>query len=174
MTRTSVRHQEALRRARERQRVKVAAETLSPEQISRLEAMPFRRLTETDRRRLAASTCGWCKGPIEYKARGRIPKWCSAACRQRAWEQSRAAASGRSAVQIVERWIEVPVPQPAPPTATFRPRHRQWVDVLDELAAQLDTGSIYDRDLPELTGALNRALDAFGRHPYVRQQASRR
>jgi len=173
VVRKSVRQQEELRRERERKHARDAAETLSPEQIRRLAAMPFRRLTETDRRRLAASTCGWCKGPIEYKARGRIPKWCSAACRQRAWEQSRAAASGRSAVQIVERRVEVPVQQPAPPTANFRPRHRQWVDVLDELAAQLDTGSIYDRDLPELTGALNRALEAFGRHPYVRQQASR-
>lgn len=127
--------------------------------------MPFRRLTETDRRRLAASSCGWCGGPIEYKARGRIPKWCSAACRQRAWEQSRAATSGRSAVQVVERRVEIPVEKQALPPA--RPRHADWVGVLNELARQLDTGDIYDRDLPELTGALNQVLDAFGRRPYV-------
>lgn len=54
------------------------------------------------------------------------------------------------------------------------PRHQQWVGVLNELATQLDTGAIYDRDLPELTGALNRALDAFGRRPFVRRQAGRR
>jgi hypothetical protein len=133
--------------------------------------MPTSRLTETDHRRLAAATCGWCDGPIELKARGRIPKWCSASCRQRAWEQLRAAASGRSAVQIVERRVKVPVQQPA---TSSRPRHQQWVAVLDELAAQLETGALYDRDLPELTGALNRVLDAFGRRPYVRHHAARR
>lgn len=169
MGRKSVRQHEALRRARERQRAKDAAENLSPEKVRRLEAMPFRRLTETDRRRLAASSCGWCGGPIEYKARGRIPTWCSASCRQRAWEQSRAAASGRSAVQVVERRVEIPVEQQTPPPP--RPRHAEWVGVLTELARQLDTGDIYDRDLPELTGALNQVLDAFGRRPYIRRQA---
>lgn len=133
--------------------------------------MPFRRLTETDRRRLAASSCGWCGGPIDYKARGRIPKWCSAACRPRAWEQSRAAASGRSAVQVVERRVEVPVEKPTPPPA--HPRHAEWVGVLNELAQQLDTGAIYDRDLLELTGAMNEVLDAFGRRPYVHRQTGR-
>ena len=91
MVRKSVRQQEALRRARERQRAREAAETQAPEGPRVPEAMLNRRPTETDRRRLAAATCGWCDGPIEIKARGRIPKWCSAACRQRAWEQSRAA-----------------------------------------------------------------------------------
>jgi hypothetical protein len=76
-------------------------------------------------------------------------------------------------VQIVERLVEIPAEQPAPSTSALRPRHQQWVEVLDELAAQLDSGAIYDRDLPELTGALNRALEAFGRRPYVRQQARR-
>lgn len=61
-------------------------------------------------RRLAASTCEWCGGPIAVKATGRPPKWCSPSCRQRAWEQSRAAASGRSAVQVVERRVEVQIP----------------------------------------------------------------
>jgi hypothetical protein len=171
MVRKSVRQQEALRRARERQRTKDAAETLPPAEVRRLEAMPLRRPTETDRRRLAASRCGWCGGPIEYKARGRIPKWCSASCRQRAWEQSRAAASGRSAVQVIERRIEIPVPQT---TTRTSPRHHKWVAVLDDLATQLDTGAIYDRDLQDLTGALNRVLEAFGRRPYVHRQAAGR
>ncbi len=166
MVRKSVRQQESLRRARERQRVREAAETTTPEAPRVPEAMLNRRPTETDRRRIAAATCGWCDGPIEIKARGRIPKWCSAACRQRAWEQSRAAASGRSAIQVVERRVEVPVVMPTPPPA--RPRHAEWVGVLNELAEQLDTGALYDRDLPELTGALNQVLDAFGRRPYVR------
>lgn len=171
MVRNSARQQKALRLARERQRAREAAEASAPQGPRVPEAMLHRRPTETDRRRLAAATCGWCDGSIEIKARGRIPKWCSASCRQRAWEQSRAAASGRSAVQIVERRVEVPVQQPA---TSSTPRHQQWVAVLDELAAQLDTGTLYDRDLPDLTGALNRVLDAFGRRPYVRQQAERR
>jgi hypothetical protein len=165
MARKSVRQQEALRRARERQRARAAAETDAPEGPRVPEAMLNRRPTETDRRRLAAATCGWCDGPIEIKARGRIPKWCSAACRQRAWEQSRAATSGRSAIQVVERRVEVPVAMPTPPPA--RSRHAEWIGVLNELASQLDTSDIYDRDLPELTVALNRVLDAFGRRPYV-------
>ncbi len=172
MVRNPARQQKALRLARERQRAREATEVQAPEEIRRQTAMPNRRLTETDHRRLAAASCGWCDGPIELKARGRIAKWCSARCRQRAWEQSRAAASGRSAVQIVERRVEIPVRQPA--TVDPRPRHEQWVPVLDELATQLDTGAIYDRDLPELTRALNRALEAFGRRPHVRHQAGRR
>ena len=48
-------------------------------------------------RRRAATTCGWCGVAIQPKARGRIPTWCSPACRQRAWEQARAVVSGRSA-----------------------------------------------------------------------------
>lgn len=167
MVRKSVQQQEALRRARERQRAREAAETNAPEGPRVPEAMLNRRPTETDRRRLAAATCGWCDGPIEIKARGRIPKWCSAACRQRAWEQSRAATSGRSAIQVVERRVEVPVVMPTPPPA--RPRHAEWIGVLNELAEQLDTGALYDRDLSELTGALNQVLDAFGRRPYVRR-----
>lgn len=68
-----------------------------------------------------------------------MPKWCSAGCRQRAWEQSRAATSGRSTVHIVERGIKIPVEEPAPPRA--HPRHAQWIGVLNELAEQLDTGA---------------------------------
>ena len=173
MERNSARQQSALRQTRERQRAREAAQVPAPEQTRRQPSLPNRRLTESDRRRLAAATCGWCDSPIEFKARGRIPKWCSAACRQRAWEQSRAAASGRSAVRIVERRVEIPAQEPARSTAALRLRHQHWVEVLDELAAQLDSGAIYDRDLPELTGALNRALEAFGRRPYVRQRARR-
>jgi hypothetical protein len=45
----------------------------------------------------------WCGGPMQPKPRGRIPKWCSPACRQRAWEQARAATSSLAAVRVVER-----------------------------------------------------------------------
>lgn len=109
----------------------------------------------TSSRREAAKTCGWCGGPIEIKPTGRIPKWCSAACRQRAWEQSRAAASGRAAVTIVERVVEVP--------AVRAPRRDEWAPLLCELTAQLDDGRVYARDLPDLRTALTELTAAFDR-----------
>jgi hypothetical protein len=51
--------------------------------------------------------CGWCGREFSILPRGRMPKWCSATCRHRAWEQSRAAKSGRAAVQIVRQTVEV-------------------------------------------------------------------
>lgn len=124
-------------------------------------------------RRQAATVCGWCGGPIQQKAKGRIPKWCSASCRQRAWEQLRAAASGLAAVKVVERRVEVVAKQgpSLPPPGT--PRHGDWAPVLTELAAQLDTGAIYDRDLPALTSALNDVLAAFARRPHVKARTGR-
>jgi hypothetical protein len=59
--------------------------------------------------RQAARTCGWCGDPIEVKPRGRIPKWCSPACRQRAVGAGSRGGAGRSAVQVVERLVEVQV-----------------------------------------------------------------
>ncbi|MCW3040017.1 MAG: uncharacterized protein JWM31_1922 [Solirubrobacterales bacterium] len=97
-------------------------------------------------RRRAASTCAWCGEPITVKATGRLPKWCSATCRQRAWEQARAASSGLSAVQVVERRVETPAPIP--------PTRHDWPHLLGELVTQLDTGRIYNRDLDELSVAL--------------------
>ena len=109
-------------------------------------------------RRAAATACGWCGGPITARARGPIPKWCSATCRHRAWEQTRAAASGRAAVQIVERRVQVPTPQPL--------TRRDWPQALAELAAQLADGRIYDRDLAGLSIALDAVLVAYHRrHP---------
>jgi hypothetical protein len=94
------------------------------------------------------------------KATGRLPKWCSSSCRQRAWEQARAAASGLSAVRIVEHRVEIPTP--------LTPTRRDWAPLLQELARQLADGRIYDRDIPELTEALDAVLQAFSRHPGVR------
>src|SRR6059058_5259020 len=98
-------------------------------------------------RRASATTCGWCGGLITPGSRGPIPKWCSAACRHRAWEQARAAASGLSAVRVVERRVEVPTPA--------SPARRDWPALLQELGRQLDSGRVYDRDLPELAVTLD-------------------
>jgi len=116
----------------------------------------------SDRRR-AATTCSWCGEPMQPKPRGRIPKWCSPSCRQRAWEQARAAASGLAAVRVVERRVEVRTPA--------APTRRDWPDLLVELACQLDDGRVYDRDIPRLAGALNAVPEAYSRRPYVRRRA---
>jgi hypothetical protein len=114
-------------------------------------------------RRDAATRCGWCGGAIETKATGRIPKWCSPACRQRAWEQSRAAASGRSAVEVVERVVEVPAEHDR------TPRREQWPALVRELTAQLDDGRIYARDLPDLSDVLNDLVAAYNRRQTPRR-----
>ena len=106
-------------------------------------------------RRTAATTCGWCGGQITPRSRGPIPKWCSATCRHRAWEQSRAANSGRTAVQVVERRVEIRVP--------LEPTRRDWPRLLGELAGQLDDGRVYDRDLPALGRALDPVLRSYRR-----------
>lgn len=67
-------------------------------------------------RAAVVTTCGWCGTRIAPKPRGRLPTWCSSTCRHRAWEQRRAAASGRSAVEVVDRRVEVFVPPPTPPS----------------------------------------------------------
>ncbi len=111
-------------------------------------------------RRAAASDCAWCGGPITRRSRGPIPKWCSATCRHRAWEQTRAAASGRSAVEVVERRVEVPVP--------VTPARRDWSGLLNELARQIEDGRVYDCDLLDLSDALGAVLEAYRRRPSVR------
>ncbi|MGZ4663685.1 MAG: hypothetical protein ACXV5Q_01195 [Frankiaceae bacterium] len=116
-------------------------------------------------RRLAARTCGWCAGPISVKLTGRLPKWCSPSCRQRAWEQSRGAASGLAAVRVVERRVEIPTP--------IAPRRQDWLCVLGDLARQLEDGRIYDRDLLALADALNAVHDAYNRRPFVRSLTGR-
>jgi hypothetical protein len=104
-------------------------------------------------RRTAATTCGWCGGLITPRRRGPIPKWCSATCRHRAWEQTRAAASGRHAVQVIERRVEIRVP--------LKPTRRDWPRLLGELSRQLDDGRVYDRDLPGLGRALQPLLRSY-------------
>ena len=98
---------------------------------------------------------------MEVKARGRLPKWCSAACRQRAWEQARAATSRRNSVELVERRIEVPVPE--------TPRQEQWVAMLGQLTAQLNYGGVYERHLDAIAPALAEAVDAMRRRQAAQQ-----
>jgi len=72
-------------------------------------------------------------------------------CHHRAWEQSRAAASGHSAVHVVERILTVPA---RPPASAPKPRQLAWVDVLRELATQLEQSAVYDRHLLAIAATL--------------------
>jgi hypothetical protein len=160
VARKVVRQQEALRRARERRLAKVTAELKPDLDLVRQSAMRDPHTTDAERRRLAATACAWCKGPIEVKARGRLPKWCSATCRQRAWEQARASTSGRATVEIVERRIEVPIPE--------TPQQDHWVPMLEQLTTQLTYGGVYERHLDAIAPALNEAVSALRRRQAAR------
>ena len=111
--------------------------------------------------------CGWCGAAILLPARGRTPKWCSSSCRHRAWELSRAAASGRAAVQVVDRVVEVdrPVTVVQEVLVATVPQGAAWPAALAQLATALDTGRIYDRDLPALAQALAGVAEALDRRP---------
>jgi hypothetical protein len=85
-------------------------------------------------------------------------------CRHRAWEQARAASSGRSAVDVNERRVEVPIP--------IAPSRRDWPGLLGELAHQLNDGRVYDRDLPGLARQLEPLLEAYKRRVHATEPLS--
>jgi len=150
-------------RARQRDRERHRRQQQEPstaQQQPALEAAPAEGRSRGAGRRAAATTCGWCHGSITSRSRGPIPKWCSATCRHRAWEQDRAAASGHSAVHVVERVVTVPA---GPPASVPRLRQLAWVDVLRELAAQLEQGAVYDRHLLAIAAALDDVVRAVDR-----------
>jgi hypothetical protein len=111
-------------------------------------------------RRLAGQVlaCGWCGQAVSVKARGPVPKWCSGACRQRAWSASRAASAGAAdRVRVVDREVLV-VPGDGP----------GWAEHLGALARQLGQGPrvVADYDLDAVAGAVSRVVDALA----VREQ----
>ena len=109
--------------------------------------------------------CGWCGSPILLPARGRVPKWCSSSCRHRAWELTRAAASGHASIRVVDRVVEVAKPVPVIEHVPVSPHGPAWPHALADLTAELDTGRVYDRDLPALADALGQVLNALDRRP---------
>jgi len=119
--------------------------------------------------------CAWCGTTFTLATTGRIPKWCSQSCRQRAWEQRRAAESGRSAVDVVVRIVEVerPVLVPQRVAVPTIPKGGAWPDALAELVDQLDRGLVYDRHLPHLVRAINEVLVAMERRPASRRSPRR-
>ena len=117
--------------------------------------------------------CGWCGSPILLPAPGRVPKWCSSSGRHRAWELTRAAASGRAAVHVVDRAVEVDKLIPVIDQAPASPHGTAWSYALADLVAELDTGRVYDRDLPALADALGKVLSALDRRPGWRRHPHR-
>ena len=114
--------------------------------------------------------CGWCGAEVTVPTRGRVPKWCSGTCRHRAWEQARAAESGRAAVAVVARVVETVRTQTVVqhhrttvPVAVHPTNAHEWARLLEELAGKLDAGRVYDRDMPVLIPAANALIDALQR-----------
>jgi hypothetical protein len=160
----------ALQRERERRRRQQRERSTAP-QPPPLEVVPAEDGSRAGARRAAATTCGWCERAITPRLRGPIPKWCSATCRHRAWEQSRAADSGRSAVEIIERLVTVPTTRRA---SAPTPRQLAWVDLLRQLATQVEQGTVYDRHLAAIAEALDDVMRAAHRRRGTAQRSSRR
>lgn len=159
----------ALQRERERRR-RYQRERSVTEQLSPSDDPSEGDSSKAGARRAAATTCGWCHRAITSRSRGPIPKWCSATWRHRAWEQARAAASGRSAVDIVERIVLVP----APPASGPRPRQLDWVDLLRQLTVQVEQGAVYDRHLAAVAAALDDVMRAVHRRGSTAQRSKSR
>lgn len=127
-------------------------------------------MTSRPRRRTGQLlVCGWCSREFTPASRGRAPKWCSQACRQRAWEQRRAADVGLAAVQVVQQVVEVEKPVEVKVVervaVPLRPTRHDWADLLSTLTDQLDRGLVYDRDLPEVAAHLAEVFRALERRP---------
>jgi hypothetical protein len=102
-------------------------------------------------------TCRWCKVTFRPKATGRLPSWCSARCRRRAWEQKRAAESGLVAVEVVRETVVKRRGRER------QPRRTEWVELLEQLSRQLDDGRVYDRDLTDIRAALAMVVESSAR-----------
>ncbi len=118
--------------------------------------------------RPATLTCRWCKETFRPKSTGRLPKWCSAPCRRRAWEQKRAAESGLVAVEVVRETVVKRRGRER------QPRRTEWVELLEQLARQLDDGRVYDRDLVVIRAALHVVAEASARRRGPRPPRRRR
>jgi hypothetical protein len=66
---------------------------------------------------------------------------------------------------MVERVVVTPAPPPPPSRA---PRHGEWVDLLHQLAGQIDRGLVYDRELATVASAVDEVIAAFRRRPHRR------
>lgn len=109
----------------------VSARSAASGQLAAVSSVPTGSSASGRRQAGQRVPCGWCGRLFEVKARGRMPKWCSAACRHRAWEQERAARSGRAVIEVRDRYVA------ATPTGTF-----EWLDQLHALTDQVRHGHL--------------------------------
>ena len=94
------------------------------------------------RERVRERDCEMCAQRFTVGAKGRIPSYCSPACRQRAWALRRAGETlgrGDPRPQVVREVVDrVEQVFTETPTEGFWPsRARPWAEGLDQLAAQL-------------------------------------
>lgn len=93
--------------------------------------------------------CERCAEPIEVRSRGPLPRWCSATCRQRAWEERRALRSlGHEAGA---RKLH---------PSTVRLDTEGWLEQLEALRAQIDEGHLDASSLVGLLDGVRAALVA--------------
>lgn len=110
--------------------------------------------------------CGWCGRAVDVPARGRVPSWCSSACRHRAWEARRANREHALDVKVVTHTIEVEkrVIQTVEVSVPLEPRRAEdWAAMLELFASRLAQGRIYRRDLPALEPAVRRLVQVWNR-----------
>lgn len=120
-----------------------------------------------ERRRPGQSVeCGWCGRAVDVPPRGRVPSWCSSACRHRAWEARRAEREQAPDVRVVTRTIEVekPIVKTIEVQVPAEPRNAEdWAALLELFATRLAQGRIYRRDLPALEPAVLRLVQVWNR-----------
>jgi len=141
------------------------------------------RVTETTRRRLVSRACAWCGEPVPYSGRGRPPKYCCKAHRNRQWEvdtarrrqeRDREAGTARTEDEAVREVIrevrtrtatrsarmEVPVPvyreRPARPE-----KAREVADFLEQAAAAVRRGDIGHYDHRRIMRSVRQLLAAI-------------
>jgi hypothetical protein len=97
--------------------------------------------------------CAGCGTDVPFARRGPLPKWCGQTCRQRGWEQRRAAAElAETGVAIaVREVVQVPVP--------LRPERSEWVGELAELTRQIAALELPDGCLHPVYEALTVAIN---------------
>src|SRR5262245_48622471 len=78
-----------------------------------------------------------CEEPLVYAGTGRRPRYCSPACRTRAWAMRRYAAAVAG-----EGLDDVDVDERAGPAGAAPTTARGWAAALDELSAQLLAGPL--------------------------------
>jgi endogenous inhibitor of DNA gyrase (YacG/DUF329 family) len=124
-------------------------------------------------KRILQAPCAWCGRAIEVKPRGRRPRFCSQACRQRDYELRTAAgrygadaAAGRIAAEPAERVIERTL------LAKHPTRPADWEKALAELAEQIRASRIDPAHHERIRAALHTVQDTIDADQLDRRRRS--